>query len=235
MSFARFVWLLEKRALYFRRSDLFDDPYEGYYTEPMISQEYIDLRVAAIRQKIPELDPVTFREHYLASLQWMKDHRKDFFINCWHLNELESSAMWRIYAPVNEAVCIRSTYCNLSNALPTWVDVGLVRYLDYKRDFIDDGNIYHAVMSKRASFAHENEVRAVLWRQASDVRDNPEVRFSGDDQGLVVGVEPTELISEVYLSPSSTLDFREAVEGVSKRFGLGVVVRQSEVNAPPAY
>lgn len=39
MSLSRFVWLLQKKALYFARSDLLGDPFEGYYTKPMAQLE----------------------------------------------------------------------------------------------------------------------------------------------------------------------------------------------------
>jgi hypothetical protein len=39
MDLAKFVWMLQRRALYFCRLDALGDPYEGHYTRPMLSQE----------------------------------------------------------------------------------------------------------------------------------------------------------------------------------------------------
>jgi hypothetical protein len=32
---SKFIWMLQKRAFYFARADLLDDPYEGYHTRVM--------------------------------------------------------------------------------------------------------------------------------------------------------------------------------------------------------
>jgi hypothetical protein len=34
-------------------------------------------------------------------------------ISCWHMNEHESAAMWKLYSSSNDAVCIRSVYRHL--------------------------------------------------------------------------------------------------------------------------
>jgi hypothetical protein len=33
MSLAKFLWMLQKNALYFSRSDLMGDPFEGHYSK----------------------------------------------------------------------------------------------------------------------------------------------------------------------------------------------------------
>lgn len=233
MSFARFVWLLSRRVLYFRRADLFDDPYEGYYTKPMSSPESLAAWIASMAAD-PKMNEEVVRAHFKNSLELIREGRKDFFLSCWHLNDAESAAMWKVYAPLHEAVCIRTSYLSLVTSLPNWVDVGLVNYRDYARHSIDPGNVFNLIMSKRLSFAHEKEVRAVVWLVGSDVPKPPDFVGPGNN-GLLVKVDPSELIEEVYLSPTSASDFGEAVEGVASRFGLKVPVRQSEVNAPPAY
>lgn len=39
MDLVKFLWMLQNSALYFARLDCFVDPYEGYYTKPMLDSE----------------------------------------------------------------------------------------------------------------------------------------------------------------------------------------------------
>jgi hypothetical protein len=39
------------------------------------------------------------------------------YLNCWHLNDYESAAMWDIYQRNNDAIAIQSTYTKLCNSL----------------------------------------------------------------------------------------------------------------------
>jgi hypothetical protein len=36
MDLAKFLWMLQKNALFFARADQLGDPYEGHYTEPYV-------------------------------------------------------------------------------------------------------------------------------------------------------------------------------------------------------
>ena len=47
-----------------------------------------------------------------------KKNREEFAINCWHLNDHESAAMWKLYLKSNEGIVIQSTFTNLNTVLP---------------------------------------------------------------------------------------------------------------------
>jgi hypothetical protein len=136
----------------------------------------------------------------------------------------------KLYTSNDEAICIKSTFSKLANALPEQTFCGAVRYIDFKTDLIDPGSSLEFIMHKRLSFAHEREVRAVIWA-VGDRKDA--FRLIGD-YGLEVPVD-LNMVEEVYVSPSSTDTFREVVESLLQKFSLAVPVLQSTVNAPPAY
>src|SRR5207248_1539762 len=86
-------------------------------------------------------------------------------INCWHLNDHESAAMWKLYLKSDDGVAIQSTYRNLRdcfNLTEERIFLGLVRYVDYERDVIPEGTMFTPFIHKRKSFQHENEVRALI-------------------------------------------------------------------------
>jgi hypothetical protein len=51
----------------------------------------------------------------------MGEHRRklvsSYFVNCWHMNEHESAAMWRLYSQADEAICVQSTFARLADAV----------------------------------------------------------------------------------------------------------------------
>jgi len=95
-DFTKFVSMLEHRALFFYRVDLLDDPFEGSYSR--VNERLLQ----ALQEKtgIPARTFRTLREFYRWVRQWT-------VVNCWHVNEQESAAMWRLYAKSDGAVAIR--------------------------------------------------------------------------------------------------------------------------------
>jgi hypothetical protein len=59
-------------------------------------------------RRLKELAELRIRQAYA--------YRKSYFINCWHLSEYESSAMWDIYSRKNEGIAILSSETNFMKA-----------------------------------------------------------------------------------------------------------------------
>jgi hypothetical protein len=154
MDFTKFVSLLDRGALYFARADQLGDPFEGSYpaaNQPMRAQW-------AREQGLPD---DAFEDLELARRIQPQLH----YISAWHLNEVESAAMWSLYLRTGEGIAIRSTFkrlCDSMAADPHVIYVGLVGYLDYDTTPIPEGNMFWPFVHKRLSFEHEREVRAVI-------------------------------------------------------------------------
>jgi hypothetical protein len=229
MDLGKFVWLLQNRALFFARSDNLGDPYEGHYTRAMAELgegKFIE----AIQPPSPGAEE-GMRARYRKYLEWIAERKLRIFVNSWHMNEAESAAMWRLYTTLNEAICITSTFEKLAAELPDDAFFGMVTYIDYNEHFIKMDNALNYIAHKRSSYAHEREVRAVIY--AED--DNISAKYSQLNDGMVVGIELNRVVESVYVSPSSSPMMREIVTNLLTTYGLAVPVRQSEVNAPPPY
>ncbi len=87
-------------------------------------------------------------------------------VNCWHMNEHESAAMWKLYLKSDEGIAVQSTYNKLLNSMHDSNDfmllVGAVNYIDYNKEVIPFGNAFYPYIHKRKSFEHERELRAVI-------------------------------------------------------------------------
>lgn len=95
-------------------------------------------------------------------------HRRSYFINCWHLNEVESLAMWDIYSRKDEGIAIVSSESNFIDAfsdLNNDIFGGVVKYANYdSHDFtIDIDNGFNSILYKRVSYDYEREYRLVFW------------------------------------------------------------------------
>jgi hypothetical protein len=223
LDFTKYVSMLSSQNLFFSRSDLFDDPYEGATSHANIklrSTVYSDIKIT--KQQIDQL-----AELAEWSRQWT-------YINCWHMNEYESAAMWKLYAQTNEAVAIQSTYKRLRHCLPENVHVGIVHYIDYENEWLPEGNTMRPFVYKRRSFEHERELRALI--QDLPITDKEiQIGLPNQEFGYKVSIDLNELIEAVYISPESPKWFLGLVKNVMQKYGFNFKVHQSLLAKVPVY
>jgi hypothetical protein len=228
VSLTKFTWLLQKRALYFCRSDLMGDPFEGYSTRPRpaLEEEFVRSLMSDPQNSLTEADA---RRHFRLIMGIGPSLRKDLFLNCWHMNEEESFAMWKIYASRNDSVCIQSRFLKLHSLLPDYCFLGVVRYIDYDTDYIDWTNSLNYIVHKRQTFAHERELRSVIWA-VQHLQDK--LKFV-ENRGIEVPIDPNALVETIFLSPDSEPILQDVVSGLLQTYGITAPVVRSQVNAPP--
>lgn len=222
-DFTKLLSLVENRRLYFPRADQFDDPYEG-----ALSHEGVRL--------LRDLErnggmPAGAVERFLDATAQL---RQEMFLSCWYASEHESAAMWKLYLQSREGVAIRSDCDSLARTLdrsPLMARISMVRYVDYDRAAVPFGNLFFLFVHKRLSFAHENELRAIVW--SSEDINKPQVQK--DATSLSIDVRPDELIKSVHVSPVAPKWFGELVEQVLRRYDLGVPVIRSNLYDRPTY
>lgn len=252
LDFPKFISLLESSALYFCRSDLFSDKYEGSLTKNAIK-----FREDNWRDHMPRIPDEHFK--YMMQIQSfrLREERKNFYINCWHMNEYESAAMWELYGIKGQSIAIQSSYRTLRELLPInqsasgqpvegHVDIGLVQYLDYENDPMPQIYSFDPFLRKRKSFSHENEVRLIYQTPTTsgsyeknsvgkyEFRPNDGELFSCMP-GVSIKVDLSRLIKNVYVSPDSDNWFKDLVDSVLHRYCLSVELCQSNLNDSPVY
>lgn len=214
MDFIRLVNMLEEEALFFRRSDLFEDKFEGTMSQP--------LRDQLQRQDVP-----ISLEQYGEVLHRV---RSCSFVNSWHMNEAESAAMWRVFSSSHQSICIQSTYSRLRRVLPKDVDIGVVNYILYERDQIPFGNAWWPLLHKRKAFEYERELRAV-WTDTESL----DCATVSQREGVWQKVDLQALIESIYVSPGGEHWFVKLVKKVLQRYGKNVEIRQSDLASEPLY
>ena len=113
LDLAGLVSLLMAKQLLLTRSDLFKDEYEGSVTRGVYEAWKRNRHNAAMFARFrPEL-------------------KRMVWVSCWHANNDESEAMWRLYCPDDKGVALRTSYEALDRAVHPAAFVGKVTYADY--------------------------------------------------------------------------------------------------------
>jgi hypothetical protein len=205
MDFAKYVSLLEHRALFFTRVHCLDDPYEGAFSR---ANEKIRAFVYGRSGPSKSLDDV---------LADYKRQRENIAVSCWHMSEYESAAMWKLYSRSNEAVCIKSTVGRLSECFGPRVLLGAVDYSDYEQDWVPEDDPFAPTFRKRRSFSYEHELRAAV-----DLLDPENAERYGDritDGGVYVPVNLNLMIRRIYVAPGAASWFADLVRRVTLQYG----------------
>jgi len=214
MDFTKFLSMLEDSAIFFSRADMFEDPYEGEIPKGNAALK------SFVKSKSNNSDP--------ELLPQVADKTK-IMISCWHLSSYESAAMWKLYGQANEAICITTKFAKLKNQLSKEAKIGLVQYVDHKRAWVPENNIYYPYMFKRKSFEHEKEIRALI---DSDVLLQNDSLLQAD-YGYKHRVDLNILIDKIYVDPLANEWFYELVKQVVVRYKIKAPVVKSPLLVSP--
>ena len=233
MDFTKFVSLLASKSLYFARADKLGDPFEGASPKGNVAETQREL--SAI---IPDESKIDRREAMRQTSTIKRLWTRCVFANCWHLNNYESAAMWQLYLKSDEGVAVQTSYKKLRDCVSRAKEdiyLGQIHYIDYETATINHDMIA-PFMHKRKSFAHENEVRALIYKHPPIENGKMNLVQDVNPPGLVVAVDDlAELIEKVYVAPKSPAWFLEVVKSVVEKYGQSFQVEQSDLDKPPSY
>lgn len=235
MDFTKYLSLLNSKCLFFCRADKFNDPFEGAKGVIENKKNWDKYYIEFFRDSIthpPEgvdfnLNHDEIKEKAQELLRSMEDsgihQRKWVYISCWHENEHESEAMWHLYSNyIDNAIAIQTTHNDLYLSLgkDPEIDIGRVKYIDYKKRFAGPNDSY---WMKRKSFEHEREVRLLIF--------DPNC----SDEGKLIPCDLDKMVKSVILSPTSPDWFVDLVNDANDKYGLKIQVNKSSLLAEPFY
>jgi hypothetical protein len=215
----KFLDFLYTGSLHFGRLDRLEDPYEGLPPLKELKKLHADETTRWAADMLTSINP------------------KNIFVNSWYMSQHEPAAMWKLYAGVDAGIALCSTFARLEKAVqlsPQQVKVGVVRYGQVT---VNGTTTWEHALCKRRSFEHEQEVRAVIppmWTTFSSRKTKrgyvPGFSGSGGRRvGIKVPVRMNELVREVVLSPTSPPWLLNGLMALSRKFGLVVPIRQSQL------
>ena len=218
LDLPRFIWMLARKALTFVRVDSLEDPFEGSIP-PAVFEEW-------------KSNPATADVMNRAR----SGLRRQTFVSCWHANNVESEAMWRLYCGSHDGIALQTTYEKLDASLPEGVLLGQMTYLDYETDKDPPRDPLALLMRKRQAFEHEHEVRALIWPKHSQGDPVPH-DFNGDDTVINLPWSAHEYLEHIYVSPYAEEWYRDVVVAVLEKFAPELVSRLqwSHMRGVPLY
>lgn len=228
MEFTKLVSLLESKSLFLSRSDKFEDRYEGSWSKANLS--WLPKRL------VPDLCTLDSDSDLVLSARKVAEKMRAWtYVNCWHINQRESAAMWKLYSRTDEAVAIQSTYLKLHQALPESTYLGKVKYIDYDTQEMPEGNLFWPYVHKRLSFEHERELRIVSADLPLTEKGEFDLDRINESAGKFIGVSLENLIENIYISPTAPLWFSDLVKSITSRYGYSFNVHQSDINRAPVF
>lgn len=214
----KFILLIESSELYFCRADYFhkEDPFEG--TFPRIEYE----------NQLKQYGAEFIRNIFKIS-------SKDTFLNCWHLNEEENLAMWKLYSKNNKGVAIQTDIQSFKDAFENSdrdIFAGEVQYIDYEKDYFYGRsgynyqwmNTFSAYIHKRIIYDYEKEYRAICT--------DPKRK---EKNGINIKVILNKLIKKVYLAPNTATDHFNIIKDTINNYSSNIEVCYSSYDAKPYY
>lgn len=221
MDFAKFSYLVAHGSLYMPLIRELDDPFEGSFSKAN----------AAVRSRLGKLGAIAGLDPEVV-----RSLRKWIAVSCWHMSEHESAAMWKLYASVNGAICVKSSVGRLRAAMPPHARVAAMKYVDYEKDWVPEVSPFQPFLCKRKSFEHEREIRALVLHAESPAFEMLDLKASPPSGGFAPLVDLAQLIEAVHIAPESPAWFLSLVRKIMADRDLGVIpVHQSSLEATPVY
>ncbi len=203
-SFERFLDILKSHSLWFSRPFAFEDLWEGLFPPSYRNRT----------RQYCEANRISFREFDHEFQKRHLRHRWAHFVNCWHMSEHESDAMWKLYALAPKGIAIASTVGDVSECLRPH-NSGKVIYYDPSHDVLSP-TIFgpHDILFKRTAFSWELEYR--FWFDDDEllqkIEASEEVQEGGLSRGKSVGITDMQrLIRKIVVPPGASDEFIEQV------------------------
>ncbi|MCG3685357.1 DUF2971 domain-containing protein [Aliarcobacter butzleri] len=231
MNFTKFISMLSHNALHFSRADLFTDKWEGAVP---------DLIFQKLKDKL-SADDTENTKTFIEKLKTLTN------INCWHINEFESAAMWDLYGTSDGTIAIESDFktlneifskINKSSTSSIKFEINSVKYIDY--NIIDNIglNASNIFFYKRKSFEHEKELRIIRQDRGNIdiIRSLQIFDYPPNEKTLIQPINLLELIKIIHVSPAAPEWFFELVKKVVQEdYKLNIKVKQSILYKNPIY
>ena len=241
MDFTKFLSMLQYKSLFFCSCSLMQkmDPFEGEYPKNNL-KNLRDKKDFVQLSKEYTQKPALYRKKFLENVS----------INCWHANNTENAAMWKVYLSSKEGIAIKSTIKKLKESFNTnsedVIYIGNIHYNDY--EFNDISMNYNEYLESVIELAdkgiRENGVSdsdilnklakhyyPLIMSKRKEFEYGKEIRLISPikqktktkrfkNAGKFVCVDLNTLIDEIIISPSSEQWYVDLVKDVVKSYKL---------------
>lgn len=207
----RFLDLLHSRTMYLRRADGFSDRFEGALTP-------------TIRKAMDEAHRSGKTNH--SADYFYRRSRVGNFVSCWTIGAGDSMALWQLYGGLKTCLAITTTVKKLIGMALSWKEPALIHRVKYinhvKNPDMIVGHYSDMLQYKHESYGYERELRLIVPRQGKGREDNPPFL-------RLPLAHPGDLVRSVVVAPEAEDWFFDAVNDLSRRYGLDAPVHRSKL------
>lgn len=231
MDLSRYLDVATRGRLFFSRQDRFRDTFEG--SIPFISRTALAFQSKQIQEEQKKLKSEGNFQEIQPSMEaqmmgFLERIRRQTFISCWHMNSGESAAMWDLYGRDGSAIAFKTSYTKLCEALPSDIYLGMVKYIDFEKDYFALDNIMNPTMHKRRSFEHEKEVRAMI-QHFNEASEDYKLDHEVTQFGLTIPFDINIAIDEIHLSPEAKPWFVKMIQETNTKLGITTPLKKSSL------
>lgn len=216
MDLTKFIHLITYEYVYFHKVSEFQDKYEGNLTT-------LDLQTC-----------------HSSMSTMILDQRDWFYVSCWHINDVESNAMWNVYGRNGDAIAIQTDFKTLKECLSEMYDdeieLSKVKYIDYNSSKMLDEifqqgymRVHDVIDYKHVSYEYERELRAKVWQGYMNKKEHYFAVRQDYDKGFYIKIDVRKLIKRVYISPTSSTMLASCVVKLMNQFKIEAEIHISDL------
>jgi hypothetical protein len=235
MDLSQFLWLLSARALYFAQATEFEDKWEGKLPADFVNT----LKTSGQLSKLVESYKVT-TEFALNTLKFgYKVSQHLYGINCWHMNDVESVAMWELYPHGDDGVAIQTTVGRLKECVSKEIrDISIAQVLYSDHEAQPSGepgtvSVFAPLITKRRSYKHESEVRVILERIYERTENEFYKFLASTSGGEAISVDLRTLVTKIVVAPRYPAWGINGLQNIVTVAGLHIKVETSDLLRQP--
>jgi hypothetical protein len=228
MDFAKFASLLTSNTLFFSKLKNLGDPWEGewpdYYHEGIKKQIINTMPSTQDKDDSPAL-----MQRVINGTTILYDYT---YVNCWHINDYESDAMWKLYSLTNQGIALKTTIGKLQDELKKTDEdfkIKRIEYVDHKRLMPVAKNylsLAEPIFYKIKAFEHERELRIAfldkkILQNASTMYEGENIeKYKNPLSGRSIPIDLAKLIDAIHISPLAPAWVESSVKSLLEKYGL---------------
>ena len=248
MSLSKYESALKTSSLFFCRADKFPDPYECSIPRREYEFRLSPEKFAAEERVFNRMDSKFNLEIAKKNAEDLAATHKKFrtatTVNCWHINNNESDAMWQLYLKDNEGIAIRTDTKKLYKTLQNTKEnicVSKVRYINYDTDIwyhqtefpVREYNFNTPILHKKIEFIHEKELR--LYHHEIDREKDGYWDTQEDQKGELIAIDLRTLVESIIFHPTADKSTQDKIIGLAKAYGYEFKHESSRLSIDPYY
>jgi hypothetical protein len=199
LSLDKFLDMLRTKTLFFANPIIFEDPYELTLPDYRKNKRYKSKVDEVLENEIGKKRYKKFKDqNWLVDIVCSCTFAYYTYVNCWHISEIESAAMWKLYSGPSYGIAIKTTYGKLKRIKQLQsanISIREVQYLDFDKHWEGDVKQDVCLAIKRQSFQHEKELRLIKTipeRSFTKALNYPSEELDGLIRAVIESKNPRE-------------------------------------------